>query len=49
MILKHYILHLGHFILEFLFYLQIWDLNTYPRTYFGHFCNMSLFDDSRTV
>ena len=25
------------------------DLETYPRTYFGHFWNMSIFDDSRTV
>ena len=25
------------------------DLETYTRTYSGHFCNMSLFDDSRSV
>ena len=25
------------------------DLATYPRTYSGHFGNMSLFDDSRAV
>ena len=25
------------------------DLETYPRTYCGHFWNMSLFDDSRAV
>ena len=25
------------------------DLETYPRTYSGHFWNMSLFDDSRAV
>ena len=25
------------------------DLETYPRTYFGHFLNMSIFDDFRAV
>ena len=25
------------------------DLETYPRTYSGHFRNMSIFDDSRAV
>ena len=25
------------------------DLKTYPRTYYGHFLNKLLFDDSRTV
>ena len=25
------------------------DLETYPRTYSGHFCNMSIFDNSRAV
>ena len=25
------------------------DLETYPRTYSGHFWNMSIFDDSRAV
>ena len=25
------------------------DLETYPRTYSGHFLNMSIFDDSRAV
>ena len=25
------------------------DLETYPRTYSGHFKNMSIFDDSRAV
>ena len=25
------------------------DLETYPRTYYGHFWNMSLFDDSRAI
>ena len=25
------------------------DLDTYPRTYFGHFGNMSNFDDSRAI
>ena len=25
------------------------DLETYPRTYSGHFWNMSLFDDSRAI
>ena len=25
------------------------DLETYPRTYSGHFCNMSLFDNSRAI
>ena len=25
------------------------DLGTYPRTYSGHFLNMSIFDDSRAI
>ena len=25
------------------------DLETYPRTYSGHFLNMSIFDDSRAI
>ena len=25
------------------------DLETYPRTYSGHFINMSIFDDSRAI
>ena len=25
------------------------DLETYPRTYSGHFSNMSIFDDSRAI
>ena len=30
-------------------YLDTRDLETYPRTYSGHFWNMSIFDDSRAI
>ena len=42
--------HLGHFLLDF--FVEICaqrDLETYPRSYCGHFWNMSLFGDSRAA
>ena len=33
----------------FLSNLDTWHLETYPRTYYGHFWNMSIFDGSRAI
>ena len=42
--------HLGHFLLEFFWSdVHIRDFNTYPWTYFGHFRNVSLYDDLRAI
>ena len=33
----------------FLSNLDTWHLETYPRTYYGHFWNVSIFDGSRAI
>ena len=41
---------IGHFLLEFFMsYLHMRDQNTYYRTYFSHFWNMSFYDNSRVI